>query len=169
MCTIRWHLPSKTFHEIQIWMELLRSSWERHRFLRSDLRTCPRCLLSLKPSKWPPDDSQADAAQRAPRGFPDAPRWRLHAPSSMIAPPLCLLNDSFSMIPLTMIPPSRFLVIDFSSMIPRIGLQRNSVEGLVLGSFFFIKFMLRPLHSFGKWVGRLWVDQGSCCVLTACH
>ena len=64
-----------------------------------------------------------------------------------------LLNDSSSMIPsqwssilymipLPMISPSWFLVIDFSSMILRIGLQRNSVWGLVLGSLLFEEISL---------------------------
>ena len=47
-----------------------------------------------------------------------------------------LLKDLFSIIAPPTSPPPWFLLIDFSSMILRIGLQRDSVWGLALGSFF---------------------------------
>ena len=66
--------------------------------------------------------------------LPDASQMPL---SSLISAPWFqwfLLNDLFSMIVPPMIPPPWFFVIDFSWMIFQVGLQRNSVWGLALGS-----------------------------------
>jgi hypothetical protein len=93
-----------------------------------------------------------------PRCLPDA--------SQML--PRCLsdassLNDFFSMILCSMIPPqgpllyhrssnessSKFLLIDFSSMIFRMGSQRNSVWGPALGSVYLpISKCQRSVHTF---------------------
>ena len=85
---------------------------------------------------------------RPPRCLPDASKM----------PPRCLLDaspfhDSFSMISLPMIPPPWLLVIDISCMILQVGLQRNSVWGLALGSFN-VACSLHRECSTGKTCGR---------------
>ena len=101
-----------------------------------------------------------DASQMPPRCLSDASQMPLRCLSDASQMPLrcffskwfllydSLFNDSSSRISslsslLQRAPPPWFLLIDFSSMIFRMGLQRNSVWGLALGSCMSFYFILR--------------------------
>ena len=105
-------------------------------------RWLPRCLQM---SQIPPD------ASRCFQMLPDASRCLQMHPRCLQMLPRCF-SDAFQMPPGYFPDASLkwFLVNDPCSMTPWIGLQRNSVWGLALGSFCILWFKAKARHFYKK-------------------